>query len=66
MPLAHIYILEGRSPEQKKAVIEKVTNALAETLGSDRSSIRVLLHDMSPDDWGVGGQAVREHQQRKA
>jgi 4-oxalocrotonate tautomerase len=60
MPLAHIYLLEGRTPEQKKAVIEKVTTALAESLGSDRQSIRVLLHDVAADEWGVGGKTVEE------
>jgi 4-oxalocrotonate tautomerase len=60
MPLAHIYMLEGRTSEQKKVVIEKVTDALAESLGSDRQSIRVLLHDVAADEWGVGGRTVKE------
>ena len=32
MPLAHIHMLEGRTVEQKKAVIEKVTQALVEAV----------------------------------
>jgi 4-oxalocrotonate tautomerase len=60
MPLAHIYMLEGRTCEQKKVVIEKVTDALAESLGSDRASIRVLLHEVATDEWGVGGRTVKD------
>ena len=30
MPFAQIYMLEGRTEEQKRAVIEKVTQALVE------------------------------------
>ena len=32
MPLAQIYMIEGRTEEQKKAVIEKVTKALQEAV----------------------------------
>ena len=58
MPLAHIYLLEGRTLEQKKLVIQKVTDALVESLGSRPDSVRVLLHDVSASDWGVAGHPV--------
>ena len=35
MPFAQIYMIEGRTEEQKKAVIEKVTQALHEAVGKD-------------------------------
>ena len=60
MPLAHIYLLEGRTVEQKKLVIQKVTEALVESLGSRPDSVRVLLHDVSPSDWGVAGRTVAD------
>ena len=60
MPLAHIYLLEGRTPEQKRVVIQKVTGALMEALGSPPESVRVLLHDVGPEEWGVGGRTVAE------
>ena len=34
MPFAQIYMLEGRTEEQKKAVIEKVTQALVDAVGA--------------------------------
>ena len=33
MPFAQIYMLEGRTEDQKRAVIEKVTQALQEAVG---------------------------------
>jgi 4-oxalocrotonate tautomerase len=60
MPLAHIYLLEGRAPEQKRLVIQKVTSALIEALGSPPESVRVLLHEVAPEEWGVGGRTVAE------
>ena len=60
MPLAHIYLLEGRTAEQKRLVIQKVTEALVQSLGSRPDSVRVLLHDVSAEDWGVAGRTVAE------
>ena len=34
MPFAQIYMIEGRTEEQKRAVIEKVTQALVEASGA--------------------------------
>ena len=48
MPFAQIYILEGRTPEQKKAVIEKVTQALHEAIDAKKETIRVDLQNI-PD-----------------
>ena len=37
MPFAQIYLLEGRTEEQKRAVIEKVTQALTDALGAPKA-----------------------------
>ncbi len=55
MPIAHIHILAGRTRAQKAAAIARVTDALSETLDSPRDRIRVLLHEVDPDDWGIAG-----------
>jgi 4-oxalocrotonate tautomerase len=55
MPIAHIYLLEGRTKEQKAEAIAAVTEALSQTLDSPQDRIRVLLHETSPDHWGIAG-----------
>jgi 4-oxalocrotonate tautomerase len=55
MPIAHIYLLEGRTPAQKADAIAKVTEALSTSLDSPKDRIRVLLHETKPDDWGIAG-----------
>ncbi|MBL8472629.1 MAG: 4-oxalocrotonate tautomerase family protein [Rhodocyclaceae bacterium] len=60
MPLAHIYILEGRTAEQKRAVIEKTTQALHEALGAPKEQVRVLIHDVPKSDWGIGGVPAKD------
>ena len=60
MPFAQIYMLEGRTTEQKKAVIEKVTQALIDALGAPREAVRVWIHDMPKENWGIGGVSAKD------
>jgi 4-oxalocrotonate tautomerase len=36
MPFAQIYMIEGRTAEQKRAVIEKVTQAMMESVDAPK------------------------------
>lgn len=60
MPIAHLYIIEGREPELKRVLIEKVTDALCEALGARRESVRVLIQEVPKEHWGIGGQSAKE------
>lgn len=55
MPFAQIYMIEGRTTEQKRAVIEKVTTALAEATGAPKENVRVWIHDVPKENWGIAG-----------
>ena len=60
MPLAEITMIEGRTEDQKRAVIEKVTAALVEALGAPQQNIRVWIHDMPKENWGIAGQTAKD------
>jgi 4-oxalocrotonate tautomerase len=60
MPFAQIYMLEGRTEDQKRAVIEKVTQALHEAVGAPVESIRVWIHDMPKTNWGIAGVSAKD------
>jgi 4-oxalocrotonate tautomerase len=60
MPFAQIYMLEGRSAEQKKAVIEKVTQALVEAVGAPKEAVRVWIHEMPKENWGIAGVSAKD------
>jgi len=60
MPFAKIYLLEGRSEAQKKAVIEKVTQALHEAVDAPKQNIRVVIQDIPKENWGIAGVSAKE------
>lgn len=60
MPFAQIYMLEGRSEAQKRAVIEKVTQALIEAVDAPKQNVRVWIHDVPKENWGIAGLSAKE------
>jgi 4-oxalocrotonate tautomerase len=60
MPFAQIYMIEGRTVEQKRAVIEKVTQALIDAVGAPKENVRVWIHDVPKENWGIAGESVKD------
>ncbi len=60
MPLAHIYIMEGRTVDQKRAVIEKVTQALHEALSAPKENVRVVIQEVPKTNWGIAGTSAAD------
>ena len=60
MPFAQIYLLEGRSEEQKRLLIQKVTDAIVEAIDAPRENVRVWLHDMPKENWGIAGVTAKD------
>mgnify|MGYP002735481942 CR=1 FL=1 len=60
MPFAQIYLLEGRSEDKKRAVIEKVTQALQEATESPRENIRVAIIEVPKTNWGIAGKTAKD------
>lgn len=60
MPFAQIYLLEGRTEEQKRMVIEKVTAALSESVGAPKENVRIVIQDVPKQNWGIAGQTAKD------
>jgi 4-oxalocrotonate tautomerase len=63
MPIVSVSLLEGRPPEKLEALIADLTDTVAGTLCVPASSVRVILSEVPPSHWGVGG--VSKLQQRQ-
>jgi len=60
MPLAQLFMIEGRTEEQKRAVIEKVTGAIVEATGAPREAVRVWIQEVPTTNWGIAGQTAKD------
>ncbi|WP_456408013.1 2-hydroxymuconate tautomerase [Thiolapillus sp.] len=60
MPFAQITMIEGRTKEQKAALIKEVTEAIHNSIGAPRENIRVALYEVSKADWGIGGETMEK------
>ncbi|MBU9724312.1 MULTISPECIES: 2-hydroxymuconate tautomerase [Bacillaceae] len=55
MPIVTVKMLEGRSDDQKRALVEKVTEAVSETTNAPKERVSVVIEEMSPANFGVAG-----------
>ena len=55
MPTYHIEMLEGRTVEQKKKLVEAITRVTVEVLGSAPESVDILITDVKRENWATGG-----------
>jgi 4-oxalocrotonate tautomerase len=60
MPMAHIYLVEGRSESQIRNVIKKVTEAIAESTDSPPEAIRVVVQEIPNTNWGKAGVPIKD------
>ena len=47
MPYVTVKMLKGRTEEQKKALVEKVTDAVVETTGASKEKVTVFIEEMA-------------------
>ncbi|HEF5874970.1 TPA: 4-oxalocrotonate tautomerase [Burkholderia cenocepacia] len=55
MPLIQVMLVDGRTTAEKTALIAGLTEAAVTALGAPRESVRVILQEVPPAHWGVGG-----------
>ena len=55
MPILQIHLIEGRTIEQKRALVEKVTQAVCETVNVTPEHVKIILLDMARHDYATAG-----------
>lgn len=60
MPIVQITMAEGRTPEQKRAVAEKVTEVLVRELNTPADSVTVFIYELEKDHIAKGGILLSE------
>jgi 4-oxalocrotonate tautomerase len=58
MPLVQITMLQGRTPDQKRKVAKRITDALVEEGGARREAVIVAFHEVSKESYATGGELM--------
>ena len=64
MPIVTIQMLEGRDSEQKKELIKKVTESITSTLQIPLERVRVIIKEMTFENYGIAGLPVLEYRKK--
>jgi len=60
MPIVTVQLLEGRTHEQKKAMVEKVTKVVAETTNASPDNVKIIISEMSKNHFASAGVLASE------
>ena len=52
MPIMVVHMMEGRSEEQKAALIKALTDAAVESIGAPIESVRVMIQELPKENFG--------------
>lgn len=55
MPYVTVKMLEGRTDEQKRALVEKVTAAVSKTVNAPVENVTVFIEEMPKNHYGTAG-----------
>ena len=60
MPFINVKMLAGRSTEQKRELVEAVTQAMVDTCGADREGTTVVIDEYEREHWAKGGVLISD------
>ncbi len=64
MPIVTVELLEGRSIEQKRKLVEGITEALV-NIGASREAVRIIIRDIPKYNFARAGVLASEQTQDK-
>jgi 4-oxalocrotonate tautomerase len=55
MPILQVEILKGRTVEQKRNMVKKVTEAVTEALDCPKEAVRIIIREMEFENFAKAG-----------
>ncbi len=55
MPVVTVEMWEGRTLEQKRALVRAITEAMVRHAGAQPDHLHVIIHEVPRQDWGRAG-----------
>ncbi len=58
MPIVTVNIKEGRTVEQKRTMVKRMTEVLSETMEVPAASVRIIINEMKNDNFAIAGTLI--------
>jgi 4-oxalocrotonate tautomerase len=55
LPIIQVELLEGRTQEQKKAMVKAVTEAVVQTINCPPEAVSIIIRDMKKENYAKAG-----------
>ena len=62
MPLIEVTLVEGRTPEQLRALMSGLTRAASEAVDAPLASVRVVVREVPATHWAAGDVTIAERE----
>ncbi|ARU55728.1 MAG: 4-oxalocrotonate tautomerase family protein [Pseudomonadales bacterium] len=60
MPYVNVQITKGASRDQKRRIVEEITQSLVTNLNKSPEHIHIVLQEVNEEDWGFAGMLTDE------
>lgn len=58
MPIITVELFKGRTREQKRELVQALTETYVRVLGGRSESVTIILSDVAKEDWAVAGELM--------
>jgi 4-oxalocrotonate tautomerase len=60
MPIITVDLFKGRSAEQKRELVQALTDTYVRIMGGSPAAVTILLRDVAKADWAVAGELMSD------
>ena len=60
MPVVTVQMYEGRTVEQKRALVEAITRAMVEIAKTRADAVNIIIQDVPRTNWGLDGKLAAD------
>jgi len=66
MPYINVQITKGATRDQKRTIVEEMTNTLVTTLNKSPEHIHIVLQEIEEENWGYNGMLTDEWKKKNS
>jgi 4-oxalocrotonate tautomerase len=64
MPVVTVQMYEGRTLDQKRELVQGITEVVARVTGNNPEGVHVIIDEVKRENWSIGGRLWPDRQPR--